>query len=609
MSLFGKVQTAFALGLTNVLRVFSYRLGVSTGLNPVKKLSAAIPAGNFFRLPTQLRHLDLEANNQWLAQHYFFAWYIEQKSDIPDWHRNPFNNKTVVNPSRPWWLIPDFDPELGDIKAVWESSRFDWALGFAQHSCQGDKKSHSRLNAWLTDWVEKNPSYLGPNWKCGQEASIRVMHLAMSAIVLDQIHEPEPALIALIRAHLMRIAPTISYAMAQDNNHGTSEAAALFIGGSWLQISGDPDGRKWRDVGRKWLENRAKRLIEDDGSFSQYSVTYHRVMLDTYSMVEVWRRTLALPSFSEELYSRLSNATQWLYQFTQPETGDAPNLGANDGAKLLPLSNTDYRDFRPSVHLAMALFCECCAYQTEGPWDDSLKWLNVPAPQRPADSLRSVQFDEGGYSLLRKGAAFVMLKYPRYRFRPSQADALHLDFWVKGENLLRDAGTYSYNSGDQFVNYFGGTESHNTVQFDGRDQMPRLSRFLFGDWLKAESVLPVVCSGKQVRCAAGYTDRQKVSHYRSVALDGESLKVEDRISGFREKAVLRWRFKPDNWRLAGNVISNGRHRLTIIADMPIRRIELVEGWESRYYMNKQTLPVLEVEVNQPGSILTEYKYK
>ena len=126
--------------------------------------------------------------------------------------------------------------ELEDIKTVWEASRFDWAISFAQLASQGDLKSLDQLNIWLDNWCEKNPPYFGLNWKCGQEASIRVIHLAIVAVILGQDKRPLPNLIELIKTHLLRIAPTIRYAIAQDNNHGTSEAAALFVGGAWLRI-------------------------------------------------------------------------------------------------------------------------------------------------------------------------------------------------------------------------------------------------------------------------------------------------------------------------------------------------------------------------------------
>ena len=41
----------------------------------------------------------------------------------------------------------------------------------------------------------------------------------------------------------------MAYALGQQNNHGTSEAAALFIGGSWLEQLGDPRGARWSRIG------------------------------------------------------------------------------------------------------------------------------------------------------------------------------------------------------------------------------------------------------------------------------------------------------------------------------------------------------------------------
>ena len=88
----------------------------------------------------------------------------------------------------------------------------------------------------------------------------------------------------------------------------------------------------------------------------------------------------------------------------------------------------------------------------------------------------------------------------------------------------------------------------------------------------------------------------------------DSLIVADKISGFKNKAVLRWRLKPGNWHLDDNILSNGEHSLTIETELPIRRIEVIEGLESRYYFQKKAVPVLEVEVEQSGEIITVYKY-
>lgn len=598
-----KVKAVLSLGLVNLFRFFLYKAGISIGLNPVRQISAKVEAGDFF-LEYGGRPGHLKVNEQWLGSHTFFGNTTNAKN-IPDWQKNCLTNSSVHYEDKPWFLISDFDKNIGDIKGIWEASRFDWVLCYAQSAANGNKSDLNSLNIWLKDWLSENPPYMGINWKCGQEASIRVMHLAMAAKILGQSQRSSKALITLIKAHLKRISPTIMYAIAQDNNHGTSEAAALYIGGSWLAIHGDVDGLKWERQGRKWLENRALRLIENDGSFSQYSMTYHRVMLDTFCMAEVWREELSLPAFSPHLYTKLRAATLWLFQMTQELTGDAPNLGANDGARLLPLTGTDYRDFRPCVQLSSSVFLDKVAYKDAGDWDLPLQWLGYSKPSIEIPAATSVDLDGGGYALLRRKNAFVMLTYPNFKFRPSQCDALHVDFWCSGVNILRDGGTYSYNAGQNFIDYYGGVESHNTVQFDSHQQMPRLSRFLLGEWLKTKTKSSLVENKEWSMFSAAYEDRYACIHKRSVSLSEHCLKVTDHMSGFRRSAILRWRLQPGEWELLGDRIISPKFCIQISADVSIARLELVRGFESKYYYQESELPVLEVEIEQEGHIKTE----
>lgn len=606
-----KASTALHLGVPNLARVAVYKLGLRSGINPVRRLSAEVPKGPFFSLPK--RPADERANPRsgWFHRSEAYGLPLKDLGHAPPpWLAGCLSGKSVLGAERHWWQIPDFDPSVGDIKTVWEFSRFDWVLACAQHAAKGDESALKRLNDWLADWLQSNPPYKGPNWKCGQEASIRVMHLAMAAKLLDQVDDSAPGLLDLVEAHLQRIAPTVLYAMAQDNNHGTSEAAALFIGGSWLEFNGRTGGQRFTQSGRRWLENRARRLIEEDGSFSQYSLNYHRVMLDSLSMAELWRRQLALPSFSRMFYSRARAASDWLRYMICSANGDGPNMGANDGARLLPLTDTDYRDYRPSVQLASVLFNSARAFPGEGDWNQPLYWLGLTPPEKQLAAPRSAQLNDGGYFVLRQTPVLVLLRYPRFRFRPIQADALHLDFWVGEDNWLRDAGTYSYNTEQQWQDYFPGTAAHNTVQFDDRDQMPRLSRFLFGAWLKSNRVEPLAYSGNTQSCGAGYRDWQGAEHFRRAELSEQGLKITDQVSGFARKAVLRWRLKPGEWTIDVDErrIQSGLFSLAVTTTTPIKRFELVEGWESRYYLQKTPLPVLEIEIDQPGELITNIKW-
>jgi hypothetical protein len=613
-----KFRTALALGLPNIARAAGYRLGLHLGVNPVCRLRGLVPNAPFFSA-SRMGALPLPVVSDWQnSARIFSRWPLLLSDSPPDWLANPLTGQRISAPERLWWQIPDFDPAFGDIKLIWELSRMDWVLALSQRVRQGEDGALDRLNTWMVDWCRHNPPFQGPNWKCGQEASIRVMHIAVAAMLLGQVSTVLPGLRELIKLHLRRIAPTVHYAMAQDNNHGMSEAAALFIGGSWLELLGDEPGARWAVTGRRLLENRVHRLIDAQGTFSQYSLNYHRLMIDTLSIAECWRRHLDLPVFSITLRDRAMAAAKWLLALIDPDTGDGPNVGANDGARLLQLTNSSYRDYRPSVQLAMVLFGGKRAYERQGTWDHAARWLGVEFTDAVTPKPGSLQADHGGFVVMRLGKAMALLRYPRFRFRPSQADALHLDLWVNGKARLRDAGTYSYNSDPQLLTYFGGVSGHNTVQFDQREQMPRLGRFLLGDWLCTEKFEPMFTNQDSVWVGAGYCDGEGARHHRRVQLKDGQLFVHDQLQGFKFKAVLRWRLSPQEWLLDKPVgmgdqsfrctCNHDGHVLTVSSNVQIERCEVVQGWESLHYLEKTPVPVLELEIAQPGTLTTRYQW-
>lgn len=600
-------RTTLSLGLRNVSRVSWYRLRLNAGFHPVQRLPfAEPPCGLFFpppvKTPGASRTLPAAGERH-------FGWFEPASESVVDWHRNPFTGKRPALVDAPWWSVPDDDASIGDIKAIWERSRFDWVVHLAQRAVLEGRDPVDELNGRLADWSAKNPPYRGHNWKCGQEASIRVMHLAAAALILSRIDDPSIPLLNLLALHLERIAPTVDYALAQDNNHGTSEAAALFIGGSWLERARVQRATAWHRRGRALLAERAARLIGADGSFSQYSVNYHRLMLDTLSLAEVWRRRLALAPLAAVVHERAAAACDWLHELTNPRTGDTPNVGANDGANLLPLTDADFRDHRPSVQLASALFRDGIAYREPGPWNAHLQWLGVESGSRSLDAPGTRLFNDGGYAVLRRGDAMVLLRFPRFRFRPSHADALHVDLVIAGRNMLRDAGTYSYGATPSEQLYFAGVQGHNTAQFDDREQMPRLGRFLWGDWLETAWLSPIRVLPDATKVGAAYTDARGATHVRRLTLGDRSLLVDDGLTGFQHRAVLRWRLEPGTWRQQGDVISSHATRVKISADAPIVRCEIVAGWESRYYLHRNAAPVVEVEIARPGHVSTEISWR
>jgi hypothetical protein len=611
-----KLRTLWRLGPANLARVALYR-GLLRAGHYRRRMPLGEPLrGPFFLFPADtsaLRTPALADTTAWTTKARrvlggelpVFSNGWREAGFPPRWRRSVITQIDEQACAVHWSTLPDFALAGGDVKGYWESSRFDGllilALGWL---CSGSAELREGIGRWLEDWCAHNPANTGLQWKCGQETGLRLMHVLLAAELLARWGgvKSAPALADFVRQHAERIAPTMLYAVAQDNNHGTSEAAALFVAGLFLACQGDTRaGQHYETLGRRWLEERVGRLVMPDGSFSQHSLTYHRVMLDTLSLAETVRRAYGAPPFSAQTLERACAATRWLATFTDQVSGDGPNLGANDGARLFVLDGSAYRDFRPSLRWASALFLG----EASAAADERLAWLGItPPPIIASRTETNVLWKDGGYARLQAGNAWALLRLPKFRFRPSHSDILHLDLWVNGSNLLRDGGSFSYNTEPRWLDYFSGAASHNTVQFDGRDQMPRLSRFLFGAWPNPEE-LDIDEDTGEVRVA--YKDHLGARHRRCVRMERGRCLVIDEVSGFHRCATVRWRVAPSVTRgpLSDLVWDDGLLKISFSATVPLARLECVEGFESRHYNEKLPLPVLEFEVHTAGTLTTE----
>ncbi len=537
------------LGYYNVGYALWYKIARRYGLLKRKFPVRELPKGMFFSETTPSRSYiaswrsDLRKVAERVMSGVFtwFSFHSYEVGEIPDWFYNPFEGKSFEMGQRHWTKIPDFDPAVGDIKIIWELSRMDWLTQLARgYKVFGERRYLDRINALLSDWTKKNPLNMGANWMCGQEASIRVMKLLSTAFILDQFRSPQTNLIQLVQAHVHRVAANITYAIVQNNNHGISEAAALYIGSAWLSKI-DPEDQRYRRLkqrGRTILEERVLTLIQDHGTFAQRSMNYHRVVVDTMSFVLHMMDLLGEPDFSRTIRMRLAKLGEWQFKMTLGREGEAPNLGGNDGSMYENFHSRPYTDYRPSTQLFWGALYQKRLYDVTDD-SESLYWrYGSEALRWPKDTIHLPEAEilDKQILLMRRGRAKIFLKIPDDRFRPGN-DAFHLDLWIEGQNILCDSGTYSYNAGE-ITEHLKSVSTHNTVQFDGHEQMRKVSRFLYSDWIKADEIGEIVVEADNVSWTGAYTDYAFNRHRRSIRLYDGHLDLTDTIDT-TEQAVCR----------------------------------------------------------------------
>ncbi len=423
-----------------------------------------------------------EAEDALAGRWRYFSRVVYAVGFPPDWHRNPMTGQRL--PAERHWSQTD---EAGDIKLVWELSRFSIVYALVRaYAASGDERYPDAFWTLVEDWAQRNPPQRGPNWKCGQEAAFRLMAWCFGLYgFADSPHTtPEriASLAAMLAAHADRIAGNIVYARSQKNNHAISEAVGLWTVGLLFPEFARAD--RWRDQGRRVLVEETRRQVYADGAYVQHSANYHRLFLHDL----LWALRLGEVNdahLPDEVYERFSRATDFLYRLLDPASGQVPNYGANDGALILPLAECDYADFRPTLQAAHVLIHRTRLFPP-GPWDELPHWLfgpgalpDVPCAPAPPTDLAA---PEGGCHTLRGGQSWALIRCAHYRDRPAHADQLHVDLWWRGVNVACDAGTYLYSGAPPWNNGLAGTAVHNTVTVDGLDQMTPAGRFLWLDW-------------------------------------------------------------------------------------------------------------------------------
>jgi hypothetical protein len=369
-----------------------------------------------------------------------------------------------------------------DIKYIWEPARFGWAfcLGRAYHLTHEEKYAETFWHNFEF-FISANPPYRGPNWISGQEAALRLMAFVWSAQVFAASSSSTPernaALAHSVSIHASRIIPTLVYARSQQNNHLLTEAAGLLTAG--LALPDHPQSSHWFVPGWKWLNEGLRSQIDSYGEYAQHSTNYHRLMLQ----VVLWTNHLVRSNEFIHYWPRQTNeaivrSIHWLLAILDADSGRTPNLGANDGAYIFPLTVCPFSDYRPVLNAAARAFLD---YDLpRGPWDELALWFGVPL-----ENPKFIQLPRYLGDQLYGKDSWAYLRTAQFTSRPSHADQLHVDLWWRSLNVAQDAGTYLYNAAPPWDNRLTAAQVHNTVTVNGRDQFTRAGRFLYLDWFNA----------------------------------------------------------------------------------------------------------------------------
>ena len=401
------------------------------------------------------------------------------------WNYDPITEK-VVPLNEKWFRIADFDETRGDIKVIWEASRFShFYLLSRAYLLTGERKYYEAFHEQLDEWLEKNRYSYGPNYKCGQECALRLVNTLLNYEVFRRkgiaTIEDENNVKIIVRDSYKKIQSNFFYAYrCIKNNHTISELLGMTIG-AWCC-----EDRDQLEFAYQKMEEVIKEQFFEDGGYRQFSFNYQRLALqDMECFISISKKIgRELSDISKD---KLLKSAQILYQL-QNSSGDIPNYGSNDGALIFPVTACEYRDFRPTVQSIYSLITGKRVYEP-GMYDEEALWFMGKELQNTifeAPTRKTGFYNQAGLFHLKKSKANLLIILNDFKTRPAHFDQLHMDLWIKDKNVFCDSGTYSYvnETGRKLVK----TAAHNTLKIDGIEQMGQKGPFFIYGWTKRRKV-------------------------------------------------------------------------------------------------------------------------
>jgi hypothetical protein len=397
-----------------------------------------------------------------------------------DWHCD--YSSGISGPRKYSSMINHRDPTVvGDVKYIWELNRLHHLVSLALAHIWTDKTAYwETIEQHSRSWVEQNPFMVGLNWKSPLEAGIRLISWALVAWLTandtrardffrQEMYETIYAHQYFIRAFYAK--------HSSANNHLVGEMAGLYIGAvcwPWFRES-----LGWQTFARQQLMHAITDQVGEDGVGKERATEYQLFILELFLLTGSLGHAVG-DVFPPAYWQRMQDMAAFL-EAVADRQGNVPLFGDGDSGQVI----SEYAPVQERVQSLLTILRPTAERPVASAMSDLrarlLLWGKAPQafPIQSVQRPRAWAYPQGGYYVLDadRGNDYEMMVVmdagafglpPLYAH--GHADAL--SFWLsyRGQVLLVDPGTFSYDDNKAWRSYFRSTAAHNTIRVDGEDQ-------------------------------------------------------------------------------------------------------------------------------------------
>ena len=358
----------------------------------------------------------------------------------------------------------------GDHKIVWELNRHQHLILLAQaFLLTGRKEFLNEIPRQLTSWIDANPFQRGINWASALEVAFRTLSwIWVYHLVGPHLEDAfRKRLLNSMYQHGLHLEYNLSVYFSP-NTHLLGEAVALHVLGR--SFPAFPRAAAWTRLGHQTVLAQMEKQVRPDGSHFEQSSYYHLYALDFFLLHALLAQE-ELPAWYDEKLCRMADFLDALVS----DSGILPFMGDEDGGRLFH----PYGDRR---RFAGATLATCALKFGRPEWlrstadlaEQAAWWLGrMDLEARTPVQRESRWFPDAGLAVMRSPAAHVIVRAGSFGAGSaghSHADVLSMVAFRDGNELLIDAGTFTYVADADARERFRGTAAHNTVWIEGAEQ-------------------------------------------------------------------------------------------------------------------------------------------
>lgn len=521
-----------------------------------------------------------------------------------------------------------------DIKNVWELNRLQFLpiVGLAYYLTQ-NKKYYVFVKNILSDWISKNPIYLGPNWMNAMEPAIRSVNIILTLSLCKNMLEDDEEFFAQISNSLYQHGlfiyrnREIGITGIKSNHFLSDLLGLLFIG---IVFRSTPKGKKWIDYSIREFEKAINEQVYEDGINFEHSTSYHRFVLEIFIYAYLVMNENNL-SITEHFKNKLDKMFRFVELYTRPD-GKAVQAGDTDDGRVAIFNNYfdwDRRDHNYLIQIGSTFLTKRKANITFN-LQDIIGDNSVDTETIVIDNNITKGKDINVAKLYEKPGVLIIKDELNYLFLTAwkvgtngignhqHNDIFSFELAINGESFIVDPGCFNYTGFPDMRNLFRSTAYHNTIRIDGKEINPYSKEKLFRMSDKAKpKILFYEENAKQVVFEAehyGYSKLpQPVIHKRMLVYDKVSKRFEivDNLVG-KGKHLLESYFHLDQDVLPildKNKVYLNKNNSSICIELLNKDLlfELEKGFISRSYFQKNGSYILKLHILYDSQIKIHYK--